>query len=64
MNKIQWWDVEEYKIWKGIDPNKPVWHSRGFSCDSWDKANELRVFLEHNDSAIILRVAPQHLQGT
>lgn len=54
----QRWDVQEFKVWKGLDPNKPRWASRGFCCRSWADADELRALFEHNDPALIVRVAP------
>lgn len=50
------WIVQEYKVWRGIDTEKPLWHSRGFACATWEAANDLLEYLEHNDPAIILRV--------
>lgn len=54
----QYWDIQEFRVWKGIDPERPVWASRGFCCPRWDGANELLEFLQHNDNSLILRVAP------
>lgn len=54
----QVWDVEEFKVWKGLDPIKPQWHGRGFACSSWAAALELAEYLNHNDPALTLRVAP------
>lgn len=50
------WDIEEFKVWKGLDLNKPQWASQGFACPSWEDANDLVKYLEHNDPTIILRV--------
>lgn len=50
------WDVEEFKIWKGIDPTRPTWASRGFACDTWENADGLLKLIEGNDPCVILRV--------
>lgn len=55
------WDVEEFKIWSGIDPAKAVWHGRGYACSTWNDAAELMEFLSHNDPSLLLRVAPSAL---
>lgn len=52
------WDIQEYKIWKGKDPDKPTWGSRGFACSSWEDANGLMKYIEGNDRQAVLRVAP------
>lgn len=51
-----WWDVQEHKIWKGIDVGRPVWASRGFACAEWKDAQALLEYLEGNNRNIILRV--------
>jgi hypothetical protein len=53
---VAWWDVQEFKVWKGIDPEKPVWHSRGFCCRTWADANDLLEYLQHNSPETLLRV--------
>lgn len=50
------WDVFEYKIWKGIDPDNPVWASRGFACPTWEDAKSLMDYLEGNCPKGIFRV--------
>lgn len=41
-----YWCVECYKVWKGINPDKPVWASRNFVSTSWDDMNEIAEELE------------------
>lgn len=50
------WQVEEYKIWKGVNPDKPVWASLNFVSRSWDDMMDLCDYLRGNNPDIILRV--------
>tara|TARA_R110000851_G_scaffold56228_8_gene131615 strand:+ start:498 stop:998 length:501 start_codon:yes stop_codon:yes gene_type:complete len=50
------WGVQEYKIWKGINPHKPCWAGLGFACSSWDDANDLLEYMHGNKPEDILRV--------
>ena len=50
------WNIEEYKIWKGISPRKPCWASLGFACYTWSDANDLLQYMNQNNPASILRV--------
>jgi hypothetical protein len=50
------WDIEEYKIWKGIDKETPCWASLGWACGSWDSANSILVYMNGNKPKAILRV--------
>lgn len=52
------WDVQEHKIWKGLDPVNPVWGNRGFACSSWDDANRLLNYILKSNKSLVLRVAP------
>lgn len=52
-----YWTLEEYKVWKGIDPDKPVWASRGYLSKRWEDIKELCDYLERNNPELILRVA-------
>jgi hypothetical protein len=52
------WDIEEHKVWKGLDPHEPQWHGLGFACGSWADAAGLLDYLSRNDPSRILRVAP------
>ena len=58
MPEKRFWDIQEWKIWKGIDPNSPTWGSRGFACSTWDSANDLMTYINGNQPKAILRVAP------
>lgn len=55
------WEIQEYKIWKGIDRENPCWASLGFACGSWDDANDLLDYISGNKPAAILRVAPNEV---
>lgn len=50
------WAVEQHKIWKGIDPDKPVWHSLNLVSSVWDDANDLCQYLNHNNPEGLYRV--------
>lgn len=50
------WRIEEYKIWKGIDKEKPCWASLGFACSSYESAKELMDYMHGNKTASVLRV--------
>ena len=52
------WDIEEYKIWKGINPDKACWSSLGFACPSNGAASSLMVTLYNADPTRMLRVVP------
>jgi hypothetical protein len=54
----KFWDVQEYKIWKGIDRKNPCWASLGFACSTWDYANDLLEYMVGNFPKTIMRVAP------
>ncbi len=47
--------VEEFKIWKGVDPDKPTWNSRGFVGPQQDMI-EIMEYLQHNAPELKLRV--------
>ena len=51
--------VEEFKIWKGINTENPVWASRGF-CGTHQSMIELMEYLKHNVPSLVLRVVPYH----
>lgn len=53
-----YWDIQEYKIWKGIDKDRPCWASRGFACSEWKDAYGLMQYIEQNTPAVVLRVVP------
>lgn len=42
------WDVEEFKVWPGLDPDKPQWHPLNLVCQTWDAANGLIKYIEGN----------------
>jgi hypothetical protein len=50
------WGIEEYKIWKGLDPEKPRWSSLGFACSTWTDANDLLQYMNRNRPDVIMRV--------
>lgn len=56
MVRSQTWDIEEYKIWKGIDLEKPCWASKGFACGSYEDANGLMEYMNGNNPLSIMRV--------
>jgi hypothetical protein len=56
MSDDQWWCVEQYKIWKGLNPNKPTWSSLNHVSHSWDVMMDLCDYLRGNNPDIILRV--------
>lgn len=58
----QTWDVEEYKVWKGIDKISPVWASRQFACATYENAKELMDYIIGNNPKLILRVTKRDLQ--
>jgi hypothetical protein len=49
--------VEEYRIWKGVDPHNKTWHSRGF-VGTKDRMEEIMEYLLHNNNELVLRVVP------
>ena len=51
-----YWDVDQFKVWKGLDPVKPQWSGLGFACASWEGANELLSYLERNCPKNLYRV--------
>lgn len=58
----QFFTIEEYKIWKGIDPDKPVWYGSYWCFDKWSDAQEVLDLLEKNSGGkALLRIAPSHV---
>jgi hypothetical protein len=51
-----WWIVQEHKVWKGIDPVKPCWASRGFVSSERESMQDIVDYIEGHDKDIILRV--------
>lgn len=54
------WDIEEHKVWKGIDTERPCWASLQFACQSYDSASELMKYIEGNKRDVLLRVVRSH----
>lgn len=50
------WDIEEFKIWKGLDAEKPRWASLGYACSRWSDANGLMEYMQNNKPDALLRV--------
>lgn len=58
----EYFTIEEYKIWKGIDPDKPVWYGSYWCFDKWSDAQDVLEFLEKNSGGkALLRIAPSHV---
>lgn len=58
----EFFTIEEYKIWKGIDPDKPVWYGSYWCFDKWSDAQEVLDLLEKNSGGkALLRIAPSHV---
>ena len=49
-------DIQEFKVWKGIDKENPVWASRGFACSSYEDAKDLMDYIYESDDNLLLRV--------
>lgn len=56
------WEVEEYKIWKGIHPDRMTWASLNIVCDDWHKANDYVEYLQGNNPEGVYRVIFAHSQ--
>lgn len=57
MEPVEFWHIEQFRVWKGLDPEKRQWsRCRDYIFTSWEAANEIVEYLEHNDPTIILRV--------
>ena len=50
------WDIEEYRIWPGIDKDKPYWGSLQYSCSTWTDANSLLEEFQRVKPAQLFRV--------
>ncbi len=46
------WEVEEYKVWKGIDPEKPTWAGLNIVTDDWDNALGYVDYLTRNGAVV------------
>lgn len=46
------WEVEEYKVWKGIDPEKPTWAGLNIVTDDWDNALGYVDYLSRNGAVV------------
>lgn len=55
MSKLLW-QVEEYKIWKGVDSAKPTWNSLNIICPDWHEANGFVEYLSGNNPERVYRV--------
>lgn len=53
----QFFTIEEYKIWKGIDPDKPVWHGSYFCFDKYSSAEGVLDLLQGNAPEKLFRIA-------
>lgn len=53
----QLYQVQEYKVWRGIDPDNATWASRGF-CGSRESMDGIADYLKHNNPDLVLRVVP------
>ncbi|MFK3857801.1 hypothetical protein [Agrobacterium pusense] len=51
------WEVEEFKIWKGIDEEKPCWSGLNIVTDDWHEANSYVEYLSGNKPEGVFRVA-------
>lgn len=55
-NSKDFWRVEQYRVWKGINPDKPLWSSIGFVSQSWEDMADLCDYLQGNNPEGIYRV--------
>lgn len=53
--------IEEFKIWKGIDPDRQTWASRGHVGDE-ESMQGICDLLRHNNPDIIVRVVPEPVE--
>lgn len=53
----QFWHIEQFRVWKGLDPDKRQWSRyQDYIFTEWGAADEIVKYLERNDPTIILRV--------
>ena len=56
------WEIEEYKVWKGLDSTKPQWSGLNIVCDDWCEAQGLLQYIVGNKPSAILRVVKANHQ--
>lgn len=56
MSITTFWEIEEYKVWKGLDPIKPQWAKMNFVSDSYEDSHEILSLLEQNSPEKVFRI--------
>lgn len=50
------YEIQEYKVWKGIRLDSPVWAGLGYIRDDWSSLNQTMEYLERNNPDRIYRI--------
>lgn len=57
-----WWHVQEYKIWAGINKEKPTWANTGIVCGTYEDALGMIEYIERNVPERIHRIVKEPLK--
>jgi hypothetical protein len=50
------WLLQQYKIWKGLDPEKMQWANIGIVCSEYGTAQDVIDLLEANSPERVFRI--------
>lgn len=50
------YSIEEFKIWKGVNPNEPTWHGLNLHPGTREGAEELVSYIQGNNPEGVYRI--------